>query len=191
MKLLIKTLIALSLLFFSVEILLAKKIDNSRIKMLNGEYAKLSDFHSDGPLIINFWTTWWPFCERQLAYLDQLNSNFKDAGLSVLAVNVNKPNILKQVRPYINKRKYKFPVSVDPRSKLAKKLGVIGYPALYIVDKDGTIIYKSSGYEEGKEDEYLEKLNDYFKGEGIVYQNFEYEKSKIVETKEGRVIIDF
>ena len=58
MKLLIKTLLALSLQFFSVEILLAKKIDNSRIKMLNGEYAKLSDFHSDGPLIINFWTTW-------------------------------------------------------------------------------------------------------------------------------------
>jgi len=58
MKFLIKTFLALSLLFFSVEILLAKKIDNSRIKMLNGEYAKLSDFHSDGPLIINFWTTW-------------------------------------------------------------------------------------------------------------------------------------
>ena len=58
MKLLIKALITLSLLSFSVDILLAKKIDNSRIKMLNGEYAKLSDFHSEGPLIINFWTTW-------------------------------------------------------------------------------------------------------------------------------------
>ena len=107
-----------------------------------------------------------------------------------MAVNVNKPNILKQVRPYINKRKYKFPVSVDPRSKLAKKLGVIGYPALYIVDKDGTILYKSSGYEEGKEDEYLEKLTDYFNVRYRI-QNFEYEKSKIVETKEGRVTIDF
>ena len=68
---------------------------------------------------------------------------------------------------------------------------MIGYPALYIVDKDGTIIYKSSGYEEGEEDEYLEKLTNYFNGKGIVYQNFEYEKSKIVETKEGRVTIDF
>ena len=58
MKLLIKALITLSLLFFSVASLLAKKFDNSRIKMLNGEYAKLSDFHSEGPLIINFWTTW-------------------------------------------------------------------------------------------------------------------------------------
>ena len=68
---------------------------------------------------------------------------------------------------------------------------MLGYPALYIVDKDGTIIYKSSGYEEGKEDEYLEKLIDYFNVEGIVYKSFEYEKSKLLETKEGRVTIDF
>jgi hypothetical protein len=26
--------------------------------MLNGEYAKLSDFNQDGPMIVNFWTTW-------------------------------------------------------------------------------------------------------------------------------------
>ena len=68
---------------------------------------------------------------------------------------------------------------------------MIGYPALYIVDKDGTILYKSSGYEEGKEDEYLETLIDYFNVKGIAYKDFEYEKSKIVETKEGRVTIDF
>jgi len=36
----------------------AKPIEDTRIKMLNGEYAKLLDFNSDGPMIINFWTTW-------------------------------------------------------------------------------------------------------------------------------------
>tara|TARA_Y100000385_G_scaffold138470_1_gene143849 strand:+ start:293 stop:466 length:174 start_codon:yes stop_codon:yes gene_type:complete len=35
-----------------------KKIVDTRIRMVDGEYAKLSDFHADGPLIINFWTTW-------------------------------------------------------------------------------------------------------------------------------------
>ena len=58
MKLLLKTFLTLLLLSFSVDTLLAKKVDDSRIKMLNGEYAKLSNFYSDGPLIINFWTTW-------------------------------------------------------------------------------------------------------------------------------------
>ena len=34
------------------------QLPDARIKMLNGEYAKLSDFNEDGPVIINFWTTW-------------------------------------------------------------------------------------------------------------------------------------
>jgi hypothetical protein len=34
------------------------KIPDARLKMLDGEYAKLSDFNNDGPVIINFWTTW-------------------------------------------------------------------------------------------------------------------------------------
>ena len=50
--------ILLILQLFTSETLVAKKIDNARIKMLNGEYAKLSDFNSNGPMIINFWTTW-------------------------------------------------------------------------------------------------------------------------------------
>ena len=57
MKKILNLLPVFLLLSLSLEAM-GKKIDDSRIKMLNGEYAKLSDFHSDGPLIINFWTTW-------------------------------------------------------------------------------------------------------------------------------------
>ena len=166
------------------------QVPNSKIKMLNGEYAKLSDFNEDGPVIINFWTTWWPFCERQLAYLDQLNSNFSEAGLKVLAVNANKPQILNQVRPYINKRKYRFDVSVDPRGKLAKQFGVKGFPALYLVDKDGTIIHKSAGYEDGQENSYLEELTKYLESKNIKYADFQYEK-QLSSKKDAGIDIDF
>ena len=166
------------------------QIPDSKIKMLNGEYAKLSDFNEDGPMIINFWTTWWPFCERQLAYLDQLNSNFSEAGLKVLAVNANKPQILNQVRPYINKRKYRFDVSVDPRGKLAKQFGVKGFPALYLVDKDGTIIHKSAGYEDGQENSYLEELTKYLESKNIKYADFQYEK-QLSSKKDAGIDIDF
>lgn len=166
------------------------QVPDSKIKMLNGRYAKLSDFNEDGPMIINFWTTWWPFCERQLAYLDQLNSNFSEAGLKVLAVNVNKPQILNQVRPYINKRKYRFDVSVDPRGKLAKQFGVKGFPSLYLVDKDGTIIHESAGYEDGQENSYLEELTKYFQSENIKYADFQYEK-QLNSKKDAGIDIDF
>ena len=140
--------------------------------MLNGEYAKLSDFNTDGPMIVNFWTTWWPYCERQLGYLDQLNSSFKNAGLTVLTINSNEPKIVNQVRPYINKRKYKFEVSLDPSSKLAKQFGVNGFPTLFLVDKNGKIIHKSAGYSEGIEEEYLKKLKEYLVSENIVFDDF-------------------
>ena len=166
------------------------QVPNSKIKMLNGEYAKLSDFNEDGPVIINFWTTWWPFCERQLAYLDQLNANFTEAGLKVLAVNVNKPKLLNQVRPYINKRKYRFDVSVDPRGKLAKQFGVIGFPVFFLVDKDGTVIHKSSGYKNGYEDSYLEELTKYLQSENIKYADFQYEKQLNIK-KNTQINIDF
>ena len=166
------------------------QVPDSKIKMLNGEYAKLSDFNEDGPVIINFWTTWWPFCERQLAYLDQLNSNFSEAGLKVLAVNVNKPQILNQVRPYINKRKYRFDVSVDPRGKLAKQFGVKGFPSLYLVDKDGTIIHESAGYEDGQENSYLEELTKYLESKNIKYADFQYEK-QLSSKKDAGIDIDF
>ena len=166
------------------------QVPNSKIKMLNGEYAKLSDFNEDGPVIINFWTTWWPFCERQLAYLDQLSSNFSETGLKVLAVNVNKPQILNLVRPYINKRKYKFDVSVDPRGKLAKQFGVKGFPTLFLVDKDGTIIHESDGYEDGHENSYLEELKKYLESKNISYADFQYKK-QLDNKKDAVIDIDF
>ena len=166
------------------------KVPDSKIKMLNGRYAMLSDFNEGGPMIINFWPTWWPFCERQLAYLDQLNANFTEAGLKVLAVNVNKPKLLNQVRPYINKRKYRFDVSVDPRGKLAKQFGVIGFPVFFLVDKDGTVIHKSSGYKNGYEDGYLEELTKYLQSENIKYADFQYEKQLNIK-KNTQINIDF
>ena len=55
--------IVTAFLLFSFSINLASSLDgskvsNSRIKMLNGKYAKLSKNYEDGPVIINFWTTW-------------------------------------------------------------------------------------------------------------------------------------
>ena len=109
--------------------------------------------------------------------------HFEKTGLKVLTVNANKPKILNQVRPYINKRKYKFSVAVDPGGKLAKQLGVMGYPYLIMVDKYGHIILKSSGYEDGQEHTYLKYLTEYLDMQDIPYDNFSYKKQ--VSEKEG------
>ena len=42
----------------NTETIEGSKMKNNRIKMLNGKYAKLYDFNEEGPMIVNFWTTW-------------------------------------------------------------------------------------------------------------------------------------
>ena len=187
-KFLFTILIILSQIL-NASIIKEDRIPSSRIKMLNGEYAKLADFNSEGPMIVNFWTTWWPYCERQLGFLDQLNTSFRDAGLKVLTINANKPKIVNQVRPYVNKRKYKFDVALDPNSKLSKKFDVKGFPTLYLVDKNGKVIYKSSGYSDGIEEEYLEKLKEYLTSENISFNDFKYKK--MLDSKKEAINIDF
>ncbi len=59
-------LINLLILFISLQFVFSastktlegSKVKNNRIKMLNGKYAKLYDFNKEGPMIVNFWTTW-------------------------------------------------------------------------------------------------------------------------------------
>ncbi len=80
-------------------------------------------------------------------------------------------------------------MSVDPSAKLAKKLGVLGYPTLFIVGKDGTIVHKSSGYQDGMENEYLQELLKYLDSENIKYADFEYKRQ--VDDKRDNNYIDF
>ena len=63
----------------------------------------------------------------QAAYLNQLNDGFESAGLKVLGVNINSPKILNQVRPWINKRKIGYDISVDPSGSYQMSLTLKDY----------------------------------------------------------------
>ena len=97
----------------------------------------------------------------QAAYLNQLSEKFSNAGLSVLGVNSNKPKILNQVRPWINKRKISYDICVDPSGKLSEKFEISGFPTLFFVDKNGVIIDKVTGFVDGWEDKYLQSITAY------------------------------
>ena len=126
----------------------------------------------------------------QAAYLNQLNDGFESAGLKVLGVNINSPKILNQVRPWINKRKIGYDISVDPSGKLSDQFDVKGLPTLFLVDKNGIIINKTAGFVDGDESKYLEIVTQYLDSENIKYEKFDFEKESKVK-KDAILQIDF
>ncbi|MDC0479856.1 TlpA family protein disulfide reductase [bacterium] len=125
-----------------------------------------------------------------MAYLDQLNTSFKNTGLQVLAVNENKPKIVNQVGSYIRKRKYKFNTAIDPLGKLADKLNIKTLPTTILADKNGNIIYRSVGYKDGMENEYLSELIKYLDQENIEYDDFKFE-DKSARRKKAILDVEF
>ena len=60
-------------------------------------------------------------------------------------------------------------------------------PTLFFVDKNGTILNKFVGFNDGSENEILEVLTDYLDDENISYDEFQYNK---VDKKTNNVEID-
>src|ERR1035438_9711914 len=50
-------------------------------------------------VLLQFWTTWCPYCRREQPLVDSLDQEFRDKGLVVLAVDVNESK--KTVKKYL------------------------------------------------------------------------------------------
>lgn len=125
----------------------------------------------------------------QAAYLNQLSENYKDTGLKVLGVNINSPKIINQVRPWANKRKVNFDISLDPDSRLAESFKVTGLPTTFLVDKNGRVLNQFRGYVDGYEDNYRDAIEKHLDSQNIIYKNFEFEKQD--KEKKSFIEIDF
>ena len=126
----------------------------------------------------------------QAAYLNQISENFTEAGLKVLGVNINSPSIINQVRPWTNKRKINFDISLDPSKKIADQFNVRGLPTFFLIDKEGTILKRISGFTSGYEDDYLEEIKKYLDDENVSYRDFKFDKQTKAR-KDVSIDIDF
>jgi len=87
-------------------------------------------------VLLNFWATWCPPCNRELPDMQALYDKYKDKGLVVLAVTDEESA---KVRPFIAKRKLSYPVLLDPGRKVNDEFGIEGIPKTFVYDRDGNL----------------------------------------------------
>ena len=95
-------------------------------------------------VIINFWTTWCHYCERERAALEALYQIYKEDGLAVLAVNMGET--AEQVRAYIEKHRLSFPHVMDPEARAERAFGIQATPTNYLIDRRGHVVAAGMGY---------------------------------------------
>jgi len=100
---------------------------------------------SDGALrLVNFWATWCAPCREEMPALQALAEAFATQGLKVMLVATGR-NSPEAIARFFREEDVAMETSLDPRSALARAMGVPGLPVTVILNRDGDEIARLLG----------------------------------------------
>ncbi|MDE0885165.1 MAG: TlpA disulfide reductase family protein [Myxococcota bacterium] len=89
-------------------------------------------------VILDFWATWCPPCASQVPVLNAFYRENRDAGdVVVYGVSVDQVGV-EAIQDWVDEQEVEYPnlVGGDP---LSRELGAVGFPALFVIGRDGTL----------------------------------------------------
>ena len=126
-------------------------LPNMKLKDLKNKRQDLSQYYSDGPILINIWNLACEPCKKEMKELDKLNIKYGPQGFEVVSINIDSPRSMSKVKSYVNSQKYSFTVLSDPKAEFFRKMGGKVMPFVIIADSTGEIINRHVGYNLGDE----------------------------------------
>ena len=107
-------------------------------RLLSGVPVSLEQYRGK-PLLVYFWSTWCPTCKYQSPIIDSLSGQYQ-----VLSVCV-----YSGIREYLDKTGYSFDVINDYDNTVRRTFKVKALPTLFVLDKNGKIIFSEVGMTTG------------------------------------------
>jgi thiol-disulfide isomerase/thioredoxin len=94
-------------------------------------------------ILLEFWTTWCHYCAEEAPLVEKLSREFKDKGLTVLAVNVGESR--KTVKKYLEAHPRTCPIVLTDDTNLAAMYQATVYPIYVVIDREGNIVRTQRG----------------------------------------------
>jgi peroxiredoxin len=97
-------------------------------------------------LVLNFWASWCAPCVEEAPSLNEFAKTFKDAGVVVLGVSVDRNDQMFQ--NFVKRFDVSYPIARDPDENLSYRYGTYKIPESYIIDRNGKVVRKYAGLPE-------------------------------------------
>lgn len=94
-------------------------------------------------VLLEFWTTWCPYCLDEASYVDRINKEYADKGLLVLTINVGESK--KTVKKFLDQHPRSTRIILTEDTNLAAMYEAVEYPIYVVIDKDGNIAATQRG----------------------------------------------
>ena len=109
---------------------------------VDGQAVSLEDYRGK-PLLIHFWASWCGICGLEQGTISKLQDDWQ-----VLTVAMQSGNAA-DIKKHMQKESLEWTVIADPQGEIAKLYGVRGVPANFILDADGNVRFRESGFTTG------------------------------------------
>jgi cytochrome c biogenesis protein CcmG/thiol:disulfide interchange protein DsbE len=104
---------------------------------------------------LDFWASWCKPCKESFPWMYQMKDTYKDQGLEVLAINLDKDRSLAD--EFIKDMDVNFVIAFDEAGDTATEYELRGMPSSYMIGRDGKLYASHIGFRE-KDKEKMEEV---------------------------------
>ncbi len=141
----------------------AKMPTNITLKDLEGNNVQ-SEVISNGDhlIILSFWATWCKPCNRELDAIRDLYDEWQEqTGVKLVAVSIDDARSAARVKPWVDGHDWPYEVYMDQNKDFARAMNVgADVPHTFIISSNGEILWQHKGYQDGGEEELIEKVKE-------------------------------
>ncbi len=107
-------------------------------------------------LVLNFWASWCPPCISELPSLNQFAQEYKNQGVVVLGISIDKNERL--YKNFLQQRQVAFATARDPEANISASYGTFQIPETYIIDRNGKVLEKVISDQDWMDPQFLARI---------------------------------
>jgi len=111
---------------------------------VDGSMVSISDY-SGKVILVDFWATWCPPCLEMIPVLSKLHKKYSEKGLVILGVSLDNEG-LAMLGSFVHEKMIPYKVVMGDKRIGNAFGGVSSIPTMYMVDRDGRLVRKLTGY---------------------------------------------
>jgi thiol-disulfide isomerase/thioredoxin len=124
--------------------LVGKPAPDVEQELLDGAHFSLKQQKGKQIVILDFWATWCGPCVQEMPLVAKVADEYREKGVALYCLNQGEES--DTIREFLEAKKLKVTVSLDPEGEAGTAYGVQGIPMLVLVDKAGVVQSVHIGY---------------------------------------------
>lgn len=114
------------------------------LKGLDNSSFTLSAYRDKEPVLLFFFTTWCPFCRKELKALSGRYQQVVKEGIVIAVIDVQESAA--KIESFAKSNEFSFPILLDSDGEVAQSYGILGIPTYFLIDKKGIVQFEGNSF---------------------------------------------